>query len=165
MKVREFKAEDTDYIRSVLVNVRVFKPQEIQCALEIIELCLSNPQQSDYRLRCIADEGNKPLGYVCYGKTPLTDGVYDLYWIAVDPLCHNRGIGGLLLKYVENDISQEKARMLVAETSSLKVYEHTRLFYQHHNFLQLASIPDFYEMGDDKIIFVKKLNNGQTLPG
>jgi len=39
-------------------------------------------------------------GYACYGPTPLTQGVYDLYWIVVDPQLSGKGFGRYLLEYV-----------------------------------------------------------------
>ena len=37
------------------------------------------------------ENSNKAAGYICYGKRPLTDWTYDLYWIAVDPGYSRKG--------------------------------------------------------------------------
>lgn len=156
MNIRELRVEDRSDIQSILSKVGVFKPIEIECALELIGVYLNNPEQNDYYLSCLADENNKAVGYVCYGQTPLTDGVYDLYWIAVDPACQNKGVGGILLGYVEQEVKQNGGRMILVETSSLSSYEQARLFYKKHRYLSIAVIPDFYSLGDDKIIFMKR---------
>src|SRR5690606_34637559 len=53
---------------------------EVAVALELIDLTLENPGQSDYRF--LLARGPAGLaGYVCYGPTPMTDGTYDLYWL------------------------------------------------------------------------------------
>ena len=134
---------------------------EVQCALELIEVYLNNADQKDYILACAVDESDQPRGYVCYGPTPLTAGTYDLYWIAVDPAWHGRGVGSLLMEYVEQAVDQPKSpgeagRLLIIETSSLPRYEAARRLYQRHHYREVARIPDFYADGDDRVIYAKR---------
>ncbi|MER3459484.1 MAG: N-acetyltransferase, partial [Chloroflexota bacterium] len=68
----------------------------------------------------------------CYGPTPLTRGVYDLYWIAVDPQMQGRGIGSLLLGRVEADVQARGGRMIVVQTSGRPDYIRSRCFYERH---------------------------------
>jgi ribosomal protein S18 acetylase RimI-like enzyme len=135
---------------------------EVQCALELIDVYLNNAEQKDYILACAVDESDQPRGYVCYGPTPLTIGTYDLYWIAVDPAWHGRGVGGRLMEFVEQAIcrptfSAASGRLLVIETSSLPRYEAARRLYQRHHYREVARIADFYAEGDDRVIYAKRL--------
>jgi ribosomal protein S18 acetylase RimI-like enzyme len=138
---------------------------EVQCALELIDVYLNNADQKDYILACAVDESDQPRGYVCYGPTPLTAGTYDLYWIAVDPACHGRGVGSLLMEYVEQAVGRpapvaESGRLLIIETSSLPRYEAARRLYQRHHYREVARIPDFYADGDDRVIYAKRFREG-----
>ncbi len=185
IKVRKTVKEDREAIRTILVRTEVFNREEIDCALELIDIYLNNPSQKDYLLASAIMEGrgsrvrettpsvplNKggfkgvvplPLapsfevvGYVCYGKAPLTAGAYDLYWIAVEPEYQREGVGRILLDYVVGEIKKLSARMLLAETSSRAVYEKTRRFYIKNGFSEEARVKDFYSAGDDKIIYKK----------
>ncbi len=137
---------------------------EVQCALELIEAYLNVAEQKDYVLACAVDAADQPVGYVCYGPTPLTAGTYDLYWIAVDPAWHGRGVGSLLIEYVEQAVrrptsSGEGGRLLIIETSSLPRYEAARRLYQRHHYKEVARIPDFYAEGDDRVIYAKRLRD------
>jgi ribosomal protein S18 acetylase RimI-like enzyme len=134
---------------------------EVQCALELLDVYLNNAEQKDYILAGAVDESDQPVGYVCYGPTPLTAGTYDLYWIAVDPARHGSGVGSLLLEYVEQQICRptsatEPARQLIIETSSLPRYEAARRLYQRQHYREVARIPDFYAEGDDRVIYAKR---------
>ena len=96
-------------------------------------------------------------GFACYGPIPLTEGVYDLYWIAVDPAAQKKGIGRYLLGYVEREIKKQGGRMLLIETSSQESYGATIRFYEKSGYQLAARIKDFYRIGDDKLVFSKVL--------
>ena len=105
----------------------------------------------------LVEEGSQGeiLGYICYGKAPLTDAVYDLYWIVVHPDYWSRGPGSALLLRAEDEVKHLKARLLLIETSSLSSYARPRSFYLKHGYRELARVPDYYAVGDHKLIFGK----------
>jgi ribosomal protein S18 acetylase RimI-like enzyme len=162
--IRPLRRDDRASIERILRDTKVFLEAEVQCALELIDVYLNNADQRDYWLACAVDAADQPVGYVCYGPTPLTLGTYDLYWIAVDPAWHGRGIGSLLIEYVERQVCQpnlmaataEPARLLVIETSSLPRYESARRLYQRYHYREVARIPDFYADGDDRVLYTKR---------
>ncbi|MGQ9629941.1 MAG: GNAT family N-acetyltransferase [bacterium] len=129
--------------------------------MELIDIYLTQPQQGDYIIACAVGEDDRPLGYVCYGPTPLTDGVYDLYWIVVAPKHQGKGIGGELLRYVEEKVGERGARMLLVETSSQPKYRGARAFYEGRGFVEVARVTDFYSIGDDKIIYRKTFESSK----
>jgi len=141
-----------------------FSPVEIEVALELIDIYLNQPQQKDYRFYCAGDESEIVAGYVCFGPTPMTEGTYDLYWIAVDPERQRQGVGDLLLAFVEAEVQREHGRLLMIETSSQPKYDPTHFFYRKHHYREIARIPDFYAEADDRVIYCKKLRNEQALP-
>ncbi len=96
-------------------------------------------------------------GFACYGPVPLTQGVYDLYWIVVDPAVQKKGHGSNLLKYVQSEVIKKGGRMLLIETSSQESYGATIRFYERNGYQLAARIKDFYRIGDDKLIFSKVL--------
>jgi len=94
-------------------------------------------------------------GFACYGPIPLTQGVYDLYWIVVDPAYQKKGNGRYLLGYVEREVKKQGGRMLLIETSSQESYVATTRFYERNGYQLAARIKDFYRIGDDKLVFSK----------
>lgn len=155
MRIRKVLPGDRAKILELLKQVRLFTEEEISCALELLEIYLTNPNQKDYDFFCCADDADALAGYVCYGKVPLTDAVYDLYWIAVDSTSQNRGVGKTLLAHLDGLLLAKGARMLLAETSSKVSYGKTRSFYGKNGFVEVSRIPDFYAENDAKIVFGK----------
>jgi ribosomal protein S18 acetylase RimI-like enzyme len=96
------------------------------------------------------------LGFACYGRRDLTDGVFDLYYIAVDPPSRRTGVGRRLLASSEDAAREAGGRMLIAETSGTPRYESTRKFYLGMGYKVEATIKDFYKVGDDLAIFIKR---------
>jgi len=155
--IRALIPGDRPAIEKILRQVKVFTEEEVDTALQIIDLCLQSCEQRDYIINVAVDEGGSPLGYVCYGKTPLTDGVYHLYWIAVDPSHQVRGIGGVLLKFMEKTVKDLGGRMILVETSSSPEYRKARDFYLKHGYREVARIDDFYRVNEVLIIYQLKL--------
>ena len=87
----------------------------------------------------------------------MTDGTFDLYWIASDPHVRGEGVGSALVSAMEGDLRRRKGRMIRIETSAMEAYGPTRGFYQSMRYLEEARFRDFYKQGDDLIILAKRL--------
>lgn len=146
--------KDKAVIESILQVTREFTPTEVKVALELMELYLEHGTSSDYHI-LVAEVENTPAGYICFGPTPLTEGTWDIYWMAVDPHRQRQGIGRRLLNDAEMSISKVHGRLILIETSSKPEYEKTRKFYESCDYEIIARIPDFYTPGDDKLVFQK----------
>jgi ribosomal protein S18 acetylase RimI-like enzyme len=161
MKIRAAERSDRARIQEILVSTARFTEDEVNCAVELVDIFLDKPEKGDYLVSVLEEPDSGPRrvvqGYVCYGPTPLTDRVYDLYWIAVDPKQQGQGIGQMLLRFVENEVRRESGRMLLIETSSKESYGPTLRFYQRSGYDEISRIKDFYRIEDDKVIFCKKL--------
>ncbi len=156
MAIRSVVAHDAERIHAILDATGVFTAAEIACANELIHEAI-HEDEGDYFVYVLVDEHSVVQGYVCFGPTPLTDGTYDLYWIAVDPTAHGRGYGQQLVAFVERELRAEGGRLLLIETSSKDAYGPTQAFYLRCGYVELARIPGFYREGDDKIVYGKVL--------
>ena len=140
----------------ILRDTPEFKPVEVVVAEELIDAYLDDPVASDYYV-LIAESGSALAGYICYGPTPLTEGTWDVYWMATAREKRGQGIGGALLAAAEEKIKQAQGRLVVIETSSIPSYEKTVRFYLGQGYAIIASIPDFYAPGDGKLMLLKRL--------
>ena len=145
-------------LQTLIDEIDLFNADEKVVALELIEECLSKPEQDYYNV-FVYEENENVLGYHCTGQRALTDGVFDLYWIAVKPGIQNKGIGKILLEHAENFAKEKNGRLILAETSSREGYTGTRNFYIRNNYEVLSRIKDFYSVGDDLVMFGKYLKN------
>ncbi len=156
--IRSLDAVDRDAVARIVREVGNFNPAEIDCALELVDIYLGNPAQKDYRVVVAVDAGGVVNGYACFGPTPVTKGTYDLYWIATHPGVQGRGVGRQLMTYVENKVREENGRLLIIETSSKESYGKTVGFYRRLGYEEASRIRDFYDAGDDKLVFVRRLS-------
>lgn len=138
----------------MLNKVPNFTDKEVEVAMELVNIAGSNTVQSDYNVFVYEDEKDI-LGYHCVGQRPLTDAVYDLYWIVTDPAQKGKGVGKCLLEHAEDFVKEKKGRWLLAETSSKDNYSATRNFYLRNKYSIIAEINDFYSQGDSLIVFGK----------
>ncbi len=159
VRIRPIERRDRSRIEEIIVSSGKFNQEEIATAVELVDEALEKGEKSGYII-VILDTGKEHpavQGYACYGPTPLTQGVYDLYWIVTDPAAQGRGFGRRLLEYVERDIVKRGGRMLLIETSSQEAYGATIHFYKRTGYELVARIKNFYRIGDDKLVFSKEL--------
>lgn len=156
--IRRIKPSDRQPLENILRSVNQFHEGDIEVALELIDIAINIPAQTDYHL-FVYEEDGVIHGYHCTGKRPITDAVYDLYWIVVDANTSRKGIGSELLKHAEDFVKQNNGRWLLAETSSKDSYDKTRRFYFKNEYTILAEINDFYSVGEALVIYGKYFLN------
>lgn len=157
MKIHRAEHYHRDAIKRILIDTNVFNNVEINCALELFDLAtIPEIPSTDYIIYCIFGNSNDPLGYICYGPTPLTDGTYDIYWIAVKPKYQGNGIGKSLLHFVESEIWNKGGRLIIVETSSEDMYSSTRQFYLKNHYTLEYMMHDFYATGNHRCIYTKR---------
>lgn len=156
--IRKLKQADVEHLEALLKRISAFNEKEVEIAMELINITAFNPDQKDYNIFVYEDEG-EVIGYHCTGKRPLTDAVYDLYWIVADPSAGKKGIGKSLIEHAEKFVQENKGRWLLAETSSKESYAATRNFYLRNKYSIVSQINDFYSIGDNLLVFGKYFNN------
>jgi ribosomal protein S18 acetylase RimI-like enzyme len=155
--IRPAGREDRPSIEAITAAAANFTPEERQCVAELWSSYLEEGESSGYEFIVYAEEGGQVQGYACFGSHPLTDGVFDLYWIAVLPDARGRGIGRALLDRVEEQVRARKGRLLLIETSDGPTYAEARHLYAASGCSVQATISDFYAPGDSLVIYVKRL--------
>jgi ribosomal protein S18 acetylase RimI-like enzyme len=149
---------DGEQICAIAERTDFFNEEEVQCVADIWQSYLAlGTEVSGYTFYVDKDAGTL-RGFVCVGPRSLTDRVYDLYWIAVDPAAQRLGVGKRLLERAEASVREKGGRILVIETSGTEKYSGTRAFYLSMNYLHEATLRDLYANGDDLCIYTKRLS-------
>ena len=157
MPIRSFQKQDLEPLVEIVKATEVFREEEIAVARELMEVVANEKDQKDYVIGTYVDDDGIPRGYYCSGQTPMTLSTYDLYWIAVDPKMHGKGIGKALLQHCEEHIRQSGGRLVIAETSSTAKYDKTRSFYVHNHYTEASRIRKYYAPDDDLVVYIKYL--------
>ncbi len=157
MKIRPLVLRDRATLHSMLINSHVFTNEEIDVAMELVDIALKDQGQKDYKIDCMADDRDQPVGYICYGPTPMARGTFDLYWIAVNPNFQRQRVGSKLLDFLGEWVREKGGRMILADTSTMPQYEKTKSFYLRNGFQEVARVPDYYYPGNDRITFCKRI--------
>ncbi len=153
--MRKLEAGDLPALNRILRETGAFTQAEVECAVELLEIVLNDPAQKDYQV-AVAEQAEAVAGYILYGPVPLTEGNFDIYWIATDPAVQGLGLGRQLMEWAETDARRRGARMVCLETSSQGSYQRTRRFYDQAGYQEESRIRDFYKPGDDRITYVKR---------
>jgi ribosomal protein S18 acetylase RimI-like enzyme len=111
-------------------------------------------------LACRATPTAAPAGWTYFAPDAHAEGVWNVWWLGVEPAAHGIGAGVALLRRAEDHAATDGGRLMVIETSGLESQARARRFYAREGYTEAGRIPDFYGAGDDKIIFFKHLRRG-----
>ena len=169
VNLRELTALDVARVVELTRETGVFRDEEIVIAEEVVVEAAkgiradgaNGAHETDGEERPYyalgAEVDGRVVGWICWGATPCTVATWDLYWMAVDPEMHGQGVGTALLEEMENRLC-DKARLIVIDTSGRPDYAPTRAFYRARGYQTAAVVRDFYALGDDQVIFSKRLH-------
>jgi ribosomal protein S18 acetylase RimI-like enzyme len=155
--IRPMARADKSFVMELIEATDFFRPEEIQVAEELIDVYLTHPDQKDYDVVVVESDEHEVAGYLTWGGTPMAVGTYDLYWMAVSPRQQGHGHGRALVAWLEARVRELGGRLIIIETSSMPKYEPTRRFYLGLDYKEIARIPDYYQDGDDRVIYVKRM--------
>ncbi|MFT4535104.1 MAG: ribosomal protein S18 acetylase RimI-like enzyme [Saprospiraceae bacterium] len=152
MNIRPIIKSDILGLKSVLDNCELFPADYLD---EMIVDYLENPN-TDHLWFTVAEEG-KVLSIAYCAPMKFTNGTYNLYAIGVHNDYQGKGIGKKMMVYLEKELKSAGHRILIVETSSTDNLALTREFYNRCGYRKEASIHNFWDDGDDKVVFWKKL--------
>lgn len=154
---KSLRESDIEAIGEIVKSSGFFYEDEVEVAVELVRENLDKgPELSGYHF-VVAEYEGKISGYTCFGPIPCTKNRYDLYWIAVHNKYRQMGLGKRLIQETEAQIKAMGGTKIYIETSSRDLYQPTRRFYLACGYQVEAVLKDFYDQGDDKVIFIKSL--------
>jgi ribosomal protein S18 acetylase RimI-like enzyme len=155
--IRNSTPADKSAILKIVADAKVFRPDEITIAAEVLECAVNTNPHKDYEsLTC--EVNGQVAGWLCWGPASCSIGTYEIYWLVVAPQFQRMKIGKKLLEHAEILIRNRGGHLIVIETSSRSDYNAARNFYTRMGYLQAGSIPDFFTRNDNKVIYIKQLS-------
>lgn len=152
-KIRPIIYEDIPALKTVIEANDLFPSDMLD---EMISGYFNSESGSEY---WFTYEDGKPLAIAYCAPERMTEGTWNLYLIAIHPHYQRQGLGTSMLYYIEQMLIARGERVLLVETSSLETFAGTRKFYRKCGYDEEARIREFYQAGEDKIVFRKSLTN------
>jgi ribosomal protein S18 acetylase RimI-like enzyme len=150
----ELVDRDPASIRDLVRATGFFYDDEVAVAGELAEERLAKGPGSGYHF-VLADQGERLLGYTCYGPIACTRSSHDLYWIAVAPDAQRLGLGRALMRRSEAAIAAAGGTRVYVETSNRPQYASTRAFYERCGYDLVSLLEEFYGPGDAKATYCR----------
>jgi len=152
----EAKQSDLQSVDEILRSTDFFREDEIEVAVELVQERLDKGKESGYEF-VFLDIDEKTVAYVCFGLIPCSLISYDLYWIGTHQDYRGKGMGKIILLETEKIVKELGGKAIYIETSSKQKYLPTQKFYENNNYDLKFVYEDFYDVGDSKFVYVKKL--------
>lgn len=147
--------EDIEKIKNLALSSGFFYDHEVAVAVELITERLTKGESTGYHF-VFAEADSTTVAYSCYGHIEMTKSCYDLYWLVTHNDYRGKGIGKKLLEATYVEAKKMGCTMIIAETSGREKYIPTQSFYISAGYKLEASIRDYYDKGDDKLIYIKR---------
>jgi ribosomal protein S18 acetylase RimI-like enzyme len=158
MRIETADHQDRDALLALAVRTGLFTPEEAEGLLGGVldGLAFGSLPQGHQSAACRLRAGGTVIGWTYFAPDQHADGVWNLWWIGVDPDHHGAGAGLLLLRHAEKIVSSKAGRLLVIETSDAPALARARRFYEAQGYRECGRIPDFYAEGESKVIFARR---------
>lgn len=147
---------DISRVMEIVESTRFFYDHEVEVAAELVAERLAQGESTGYYF-VFAEENGITIAYSCYGPVSMSKTCFDLYWIATHNDYRGKGVGKKLLEETFRQAKEMGCKIIIAETSGLEHYAPTRAFYISNNFVNEARIQNFYDEGDDKLYYTKRI--------
>jgi len=147
--IRPIAPNDLSALKTIIDANELFPSDMLD---DMVADYFANENSSDIWL---TDEEKVAIAYCAPER--MTEGTWNLYLIAIHPDYQGEGRGTAMVKYIEQMLAAQGERILLVETSGLDSFTRTRTFYRKRGYEEEARIREFYQAGEDKIIFRKTL--------
>ena len=149
--IRPARRSDVPAIKSVAKDAELFPPEMLD------DMVAGYLEESTRDIWFVAMTDGQVVGFGYCEPERMTSGTWNLLAIGILASYRGCGIGAAMMRYLENRLRTDGARVLIVETMGTPAYARTRTFYRSNGYAEEARIREFYEPGGDKIVFWKHL--------
>ena len=149
--IRPAERSDIPAIKSVVKDAGLFPPAMLD------DMIAGYLEETARDIWFVAVADGQVVGFGYCEPERMTSGTWNLLAIGILARYRGRGIGGAMMRYLEDRLRTGGQRVLIVETLGTPAYARTRAFYSSNGYTEEARIREFYEPGGDKIVFWKHL--------
>lgn len=158
MQLERVVNQDRGALLAISVSTGLFTSEEAEGLLGGVldGLASGSLPEGHQAAACRLRAGGSLVGWTYFALDQHAQGVWNLWWIGVDPEHHGLGGGVLLLRHVEKIVASKGGRVLVIETSDAPAFARARRFYEAQGYVECGRIPDFYAEDESKVVFARR---------
>ena len=155
MKIRKLREDDIGDIVAMIHDV--MGPDDAKKALQDMKISLGEHAPYKFEEFYVVEVNNKLLGAGGFWSLKYDPNIARLDWFVVRRSEQRKGIGTLLIKFLESRLKKQRIKMILAETSSGNDYKAAVNFYMKNGFRLVSQIPGYWEDKTDWLYFAKRL--------
>lgn len=142
-----------DALLSIISESEQFDSDGLAHVERTLDDHFSNPGQAIW----LSAMDDVPVGVAYCAPEPVTVGTWNLLMLWMKEGVSGKGYGSALVEEVQNRLQLRGARLLIVETSQLPAFAAARKFYERNGFTRAAEIADFFDAGDNKVVYTKRV--------
>lgn len=151
-QTRAVEAADMPALKAVIASTQLFPPDLLD---GMVQAYLDAPASTGEFW--LTNTGATPVCLAYCAPERMTAGTWNILLMATHASHQGRGWGRALVAAVVERLANRSAHLLLVETSGLPDFARTRGFYKRVGFEEEARIRDFYQAGEDKVVFRRSL--------
>ena len=152
--IRPATLDDAAAAAAVTVAAGMFTAEEAGFVPGLFADALAEEHDGTHGLVVDVDPASGQVAGVAYWHpVEAADAVVDLTMIAVDPAVQGQGRGRELMRHAEQQARGADQRLMLVMTSGTDQYAGTRRFYAALGYTEEARVRDYWEQGDDMVMF------------
>ena len=159
LSIRPPELGDRETIDWIVASTGAFTSDEAEYAFSLVDRAMNGLENDAGDLAYVLEDGGLPVGFICFGPTPRTEGTWSLHAIAVERSGQRTGYGRHLLAFAEAEARVRGGRLMLAEAPPPAGPNSPRSFFERTGYEVVARIPGFYRKGSDKMIYAKELES------
>ena len=157
--IRELTTSDVERVADLAIDAEMFPEDAREFLTGSARAWLDSDRTGASWI--VMDDDGVVVGAAFFEPRDATDRVWYLQMIVVAPDLQGTGRGTRLLRHVEETLAAQDQRLLLIETSGTSQYDGTRRFYAGVGYDEVARVPDYFEDGDDMVLFRKDLRRNR----
>ena len=157
--IRATTPDDTESLLALSSASGLFEPNELDQLTQMLQ-SYHDGTGTEGEFWLTDDSEGGVIGVAYCAPERMTEGTWNLYFIAVHPNMQRQGRGAAILDHLEAKLRGTGERVLLVETMGTSDFEPVRSFYRSAGYVEEARVRDFYRAGQDKVVYWKSLAAG-----
>ena len=150
-ELRAATRADIPDLQKIAKDTGLFPPEMLP---DLLQPC---PDSEDAGFWRVAVAQGTACGLCWCRPEPLTEGTWNMLALGVRTASQGQGLGAALVADAETHLRGLAQRLLIVDTSGTPDFAGARAFYAACGYDHVATIPDYWTDGDDKVTFSKTL--------